>query len=126
MRNFADKPRTLEESLNLIVDNAESRTVVRGAYSRGDKMCSIGCLFTSAQLQWIKKNKANQYRIAALCEKIGAGNFKAMTGMTVKQAQSIQKMNDTSVLGGMKVLNNARVILARRSGNFDGTVFMLS
>jgi hypothetical protein len=65
-RDFKKHPRTVAESLALIVQAAKERRLGKHKYvtTADNTVCLLGALFTNEQLSWIVSKKLNNRHVA--------------------------------------------------------------
>jgi hypothetical protein len=56
--------------------------------------CSVGCLFTTEQHQWIQTHGANESGIFGLMDAVGRHNLEYVTGMDIDVLVDIQVLHD--------------------------------
>jgi len=117
-------PKTLREALERIVENAKkSKNLVRKYKSATGPMCAIGHFFTDEQLAEIKEGRLNGSSLSSVAQAFGSDNIEFMTGLTFRQAEAVQQLND--FLGPRKVCIEIERILNEGVGNIYGVSFDL-
>ncbi len=100
--------RTREESLRHIIKRAKLKKIgpktereAAGStceyrYASGNN-CAVGSLFSKAQLMDIDARGENESAILYVADNIGRKNIEAVTGMSLKELESLQDIHDSAV-----------------------------
>jgi len=98
------KPRTRLSALKHILNMLDACMLGAGAgraiggcmYRFKGSYCAVGCLFTEAQLDDIRKVGLNNVAVDELAKYVGEENLKYMTGMTLDELSEMQRMHDSA------------------------------
>lgn len=123
-RNFATEPRTLRESIGLILKTAGKGRLTTDAFCKDDKYDIIGCLLTPRQRTYLRREGVAEDGFGQLLEKVGKKNVEAMTGMSVKQAEALWDDHQTSE-NTRTFTDNLRALLKNGQGKIGGVEFKL-
>lgn len=116
-------PKTLREALERVVENAKrSRKTTKYRTPNGN-MCALGHFFTEDQIKDIIKEKCNGKVVFSLVDKFGKNNIEFMTGMSVNQANELQRINDN--YGPDTIRRHLAPILKSGYGSIGFTEFKL-
>lgn len=112
------KARTKEAALqNILTELDAGRLGAKGVHSgcvyesEDGKHCSVGCLFTPEQHEWIQSRKLNGVRVQDLAASVGEENLFHMTGMSVKELSVIQRSHDIGFLRNSHTLRFRNMLL---------------
>ena len=130
-RNFKKHPRSVIESMQLIVKAADEKRLCTTFYTANDPVekklaidkgetplrdgcgCVIGVLLTPDQLEWIVANGCNDYDVRSLCDEVGEDNLMCMTGMTIDQLSLLQREFEDGHSWSEQVLGSSNVVVKR-------------
>lgn len=117
-------PKTLRAALKRALAYAKKNNLSTCMYRNAvGNPCIVGQFFTGEQIDEIVAAGHNGMSVFSVASKFGRKNIQAMTGMSVDQAEALQRLNDK--LGKTRLIEEISAVLKTGNGVIFNTHFDL-